>query len=90
MGRECLVGQQNDRDSDGLPPQLEQQVNAGTIRPATMEDYDVGIRRGIWCARQRGEFPDRKAPLGQLLGQESAIDRAVLDEKNANCVRFAD
>src|SRR5258708_7111592 len=55
-----------------------------------MEDDDIGITRGIRCARQRGEFPDRKALLGQLVGQESAIDRAVLDEKDANRIRFAD
>jgi hypothetical protein len=33
--------------------------------------------------------PQNNALLRQLVGQESAIDRAVLDEKNANGVRLA-
>jgi hypothetical protein len=55
-----------------------------------MEDDDVGIAGGIRCTERRGDLPDRKALLGQLVGQESALDRAVPDEKDANCVRFAD
>jgi hypothetical protein len=89
MGWRCLAGQQNDRDAGGLPLQLAQQVDAGNLRPVTMEDDDIGITRGIRCARQRGELPDRKALLEQFVGEESTLDRVVLDEKHANCVRFA-
>ena len=66
-----------------MPAQLVQQVDPGNLRPVAMEDDDVGIAGGIRCAEQRGDRPDRKAPIGQLVGQESAIDRAVLDEKDA-------
>jgi hypothetical protein len=38
----------------------------------------------------RGDFPDGKALLRQLVGQESAIGHAVLDEKDANGDRLAD
>jgi hypothetical protein len=77
MGWRCPVSQQHDGNLDALAVQLDQQVDAANLRPVTMEDDDIGIARGIWCARQQGEFPDRKALLGQLVGQESAIDRAV-------------
>jgi hypothetical protein len=46
-----------------------------------MEDDDVGIAGGIRCAGQRGDSPGGKALLGQLVGQEAATDRAILDEK---------
>jgi hypothetical protein len=49
-----------------------------------MEDDDVGIAGGSRCAGKRGECPDGKALLGQSVGQESAIDCAVLDEKDTN------
>ena len=55
-----------------------------------MEDDDVGIVGGMRCAEQRGDFPNGKALLRQFVGQESAIDRIVLDEKDANGVRIAD
>src|SRR5260370_24857763 len=95
MGRQCLAGQEHDRDVDALPVQLDQQVDAGNLRPVTMEDDDVGIAGGISCAGQRGDVPDGKALPGQLVGQESAADRAildeaVLDEKDANGVWLAD
>src|SRR5580700_847663 len=59
------------------------------LRPVTMEDDDVGIAGGIRCAGQRGDCLDGKALLRQCVGQESAIDHAVLDEKDANGVRLA-
>jgi hypothetical protein len=55
-----------------------------------MQDDDVGIAGGIGCAGQRGDCLDGKALLRQVVGQESAIDHAVLDEKDANGVRLAD
>jgi hypothetical protein len=54
-----------------------------------MQNDDVGIAGGIRCARQRVDCLDGKSLLGQLVGQESAISRAVL-EKDANDVRLAD
>src|ERR1700730_4857127 len=54
-----------------------------------MKDDDVGIAGRIRCAGQRGDYLDGKAMLRQCVGQESAIDHAVLDEKDANGVRLA-
>jgi hypothetical protein len=48
-----------------------------------MEDDDVGIAGG---SGQRGDCPHRKVLLRQLVGQEFAIDHAILDEKNVNGV----
>src|SRR3981081_1765944 len=92
MGRRCLTGQQHDRDVDALPAQLDQQLDTGTLRPVAMEDDDVGIAGGIGCAEQRGdiESADGKALRGQYIGQEPAIDRVLVDEKDANGVRLAD
>src|ERR1700716_2974072 len=92
MGRRCLASQQHDRDVDVQPLQLSHQLNAGNLRPVTMEDDDVGIAGGIRCAEQRGdiESADGKALRGQYIGQEPAIDRVLVDEKNANGVRLAD
>src|SRR3984893_17133730 len=59
------------------------------LRPVTMEDDDVGIAGGIRCAGQRGDCLNGKALLRQFVGQESAIDHAILDEKDANGVRLA-
>src|SRR6202048_290600 len=59
------------------------------LRPVTMKDDDVGIAGRIKCAGQRGDYLDGKALLRQFAGQESAIDHAVLDEKDANGVRLA-
>src|ERR1700682_6172354 len=93
MGRQCLAGEQHDRDVDALPVQFDQQVDAGNLRPVAMEDDDVGIAGGIRCADQRGdipESPDGKALLRQYISQGPAIDRALLDEKDANGVWLAD
>ena len=73
-----------------MPLQYVQQVDAGHLRPVTMEDDDIGIADSIRGTGQRGDCLHGKALLGQLVGQESATDRVVLDEKDANCVRFAD
>ena len=42
------------------------------------------------ASRAASGAPGRQILLGQLVGQESAISRAVLDEKDANGVRLAD
>src|SRR5580704_17330236 len=63
MGRQWLAGQQHDRDVDALPVQLDQQLDAGNLRPVTMEDDDVGVARGIRFAGQRGDFPHAKPCL---------------------------
>src|SRR5712675_1182229 len=57
-----------------------------------MEDDDVGIAGDIGCAEQRDdiESADSKALRGQYIGQEPAIDRVLVDEKDANGVRLAD
>ena len=70
--------------------QVDQQVDAGNLRAVTMQDDDVGIAGGMRRTGQRGDFPHGKALLRQFVGQESAIDHAVLDEKDANGIRFAD
>src|SRR3981081_3374224 len=92
MGRQCLAGEQHDGDVDALPVQFDQRVDAGNVRPVAMEDDDVGIAGGIRCAEQRGdiESADGKALRGQYIGQEPAIDRVLVDEKDANGVRLAD
>src|SRR5580692_5850334 len=53
-----------------------------------MEDDGVGIAGGIRCTGQRGNCSHSKALPRQLVSQESAIDHAVLDEKDANGVRL--
>src|SRR5712671_1938621 len=57
-----------------------------------MEDDDVGIGGGVERAEQRGdiESADSKALRGQYIGQEPAIDRVLVDEKDANGVWLAD
>ena len=93
MGRQCLTGQEHDRNVDALLVQFNQQVDAGNLRPVAMEDDDVGIAGGIACVEQRRailESPDGKALLGQFIGRELTIDRVVVYEKDANGVRLAD
>ena len=82
MGRRCLAGQQHDRD---VPSRCSL---------ATRSILEIFARtqfRTMTSAlRAASGAPGRQILLGQLVGQESAISRAVLDEKDANGVRLAD
>jgi hypothetical protein len=57
-----------------------------------MEDDEIRIADAIGYVSlsQRGDGLHGNSLPGQLVSQESVIDRAILDEKDANCARLTD